>query len=147
MAHEEMTEEGNDAMTGVKKTLVLIVSDEPVLLESISRGLFLYGYDCVTARDVVGALEYVYGAKGETPDVLITDLMMPYMKGDELIRIVRAFRPRLPIIVIVGLKATPETERLEKSSIPVIRKPFDPEHLDRDIQALLESSRGDGSGR
>lgn len=135
-----------DGAHGRGKIRVLVVDDEPIQIESIARGLFLYGYEVSGAPDVAAALEHVYGRLAPAPDVIVTDLTMPRGTGFDLIKIVRAFSPALPIVVITGLNATPEAEELSREGIPVLAKPFDPAMLDRDIRAVL-AARGDGIAR
>lgn len=135
-----------DRPQGSGKIRVLVVDDEPVQIESIARGLFLYGYEVAGAPDVATALDHVQGRLSPTPDVVITDLTMPRGTGFDLIKIVRAFYPALPIVVITGLHATPEADELARAGIPVLAKPFDSAMLDRDIRAVL-AARGDRSIR
>lgn len=120
-----------------KKMKILIVDDEPHLLESISRGLFLYGYDSIKATHAGMAMELLNSEVGPNIDVLITDLTMPGKTGAELIELAHRTRPDLPVIVLSGLTLNPELEKLRKAGIPILQKPFDPETLNTIIQKLL----------
>ncbi|MBI5525264.1 MAG: response regulator [Deltaproteobacteria bacterium] len=141
--------EDNRDESAEPRVRVLVVDDEPVQLESIARGLRLYGYECVGAAGAFEAMDVLYGigGRGGGVDVLVTDLTMPRRSGNDLIKIVRAFRPDLPIVVITGLNPTPEIEEFERQGIPVIPKPFDAGKLDRDIRALLANVNDRGSAR
>jgi CheY-like chemotaxis protein len=68
-------------------TRVLLVDDEPELLEAWSFALEYAGYDVKRARNGLEALDLV---RQEIPDLLITDLMMPGMNGEDLCRAMRA---------------------------------------------------------
>ncbi len=120
-----------------KKMRILIVDDEPTLLESISRGLFLYGFDSIKATHAGMAMELLNSEIGPNIDVLITDLTMPGKSGAELIELAHCVRPNLPVIVISGLTLNPELEKLRKKGIPILQKPFDPETLNTMIRQLL----------
>jgi two-component system response regulator HydG len=78
---------------------VLIVDDEPDMVESCARILGRAGYQCLTTTDPEQALGLV---ESEGPDLLITDLKMPGLDGLELIRRSREHDPALSIIVITA---------------------------------------------
>ena len=78
---------------------VLIVDDEPDMVENCARILARVGYQCLTTTDPEHALGLV---ESEHPDLLITDLKMPGLDGMELIRRARRLDPALPIIVITA---------------------------------------------
>ena len=71
---------------------VLVVDDEEPVRKFVERVLREAGYQTATASDGPEALEVA--AKLETFDILVTDLMMPQMTGDELARRLRADRRR-----------------------------------------------------
>jgi CheY-like chemotaxis protein len=68
-------------------TRVLLVDDEPELLEAWSFALEYTGYEVERAR---GGREALLAMQRRIPDLLITDLMMPGMNGDDLCRTARA---------------------------------------------------------
>ena len=68
------------------KTKLLIVEDEPTLLETLKYSLERQGYDVVTASDGVRALS---SAREEKPDLMILDVMLPGLDGFEVCRILR----------------------------------------------------------
>jgi two-component system, NtrC family, response regulator HydG len=78
---------------------VLIVDDEPDMVENCARILARAGYQCLTTTDPEEALGLV---ESEHPDLLITDLKMPGLDGMELIRRARQLDAALPIIVITA---------------------------------------------
>ncbi|HET6367354.1 MAG TPA: sigma-54 dependent transcriptional regulator [Pseudomonadales bacterium] len=78
---------------------VLIVDDEPEMVENCARILARVGYQCLTTTDPGEALSLV---EAEHPDLLITDLKMPGFDGMELIRRSRQLDPALPIIVVTA---------------------------------------------
>jgi CheY-like chemotaxis protein len=78
---------------------LLVVDDDEAIREIISAMLTEQGYEIVTAEDGQQALELLPQFR---PHLLVTDLRMPRMAGDELVRIVRESFPQLPVIVVSG---------------------------------------------
>ena len=78
---------------------ILIVDDEPDMLENCSRILSRQGYTCTTAGDGTSALAIL---EREMPDLLLTDFKMPEMDGMALLRRAHEIDPALPVIMITG---------------------------------------------
>jgi DNA-binding NtrC family response regulator len=78
---------------------VLVVDDEPDMVENCARILKRAGYQCLTATDPNRALALV---DSERPDLLLTDLKMPGMDGMEVLRRAREMDPALPVILITA---------------------------------------------
>jgi CheY-like chemotaxis protein len=80
---------------------VLIAEDEAMVALSMSDLLESEGYEVTIAGDGAKALAIVRQL-GDELSVLLTDLNMPHMSGEELICALRAERPGLPVIVVTG---------------------------------------------
>jgi CheY-like chemotaxis protein len=80
---------------------VMVVDDEEALLELTADALRELGYEPVGFGSALTALEAFRTSPGDF-DVLITDLRMPGMSGDALIREARSVRPLLPVILVSG---------------------------------------------
>ncbi len=78
---------------------VLVVDDEPDMVENCARILKRAGYQCLAATDPHRALALV---DTERPDLLLTDLKMPGMDGMELLRRAHEVDPALPVILITA---------------------------------------------
>jgi len=78
---------------------VLVVDDEPDMVENCARILKRAGHQCLTATDPHQALGLV---ESERPGLLLTDLKMPGMDGMELLRRAHAVDPALPVILITA---------------------------------------------
>ena len=78
---------------------VLVLDDEPDMVENCARILKRAGYQCLTATDPQRALALV---DAERPDLLLTDLKMPGMDGMEVLRRARQMDPALPVILITA---------------------------------------------
>ncbi len=115
--------------------LVLVVDDEPVQLETMCRGLHLYGYGCIAASSADEALRLL---EVWPIAILITDLTMPTTSGFELIAEVRRRRLTLPLLAITGLALRPEVDDLRASGVRVLPKPFTPDELDAAVRDTLE---------
>jgi len=115
--------------------LILVVDDEPIQLETICRGLHLFGYRCVGAGDAEKALALL---DAWPIAILVTDLTMPTISGFELIAQVRRRQPALPLLAITGLALRPEIDDLRAHGVRVLQKPFTPDDLDQAIRETLE---------
>ena len=80
---------------------VLVAEDEALIALSLADLLEAEGYDVALAPDGADALDAARGM-GDALDVLVTDLNMPRMGGEDLIRELRAERPGLPVVVVTG---------------------------------------------
>jgi CheY-like chemotaxis protein len=78
---------------------VLIVDDEEVVRTFVQRVLREAGYETVTASDGPEAIDAV---RRMEPDLLLTDVHMPQMSGDELARQLRQTRPGLKVLYLTG---------------------------------------------
>ena len=96
---------GSDGSQQVSRTSpggrfrLLVVDDDEAIREIMSAMLTEQGYEIVTAEDGRRALELLPQFR---PHLVVTDLKMPRMAGDELVRIVREKFPQLPVIVVSG---------------------------------------------
>jgi DNA-binding NtrC family response regulator len=83
----------------VSRARLLIVDDEPDMVENCARILGRAGYDCLTATDPRRALGML---ESDRPDLLITDIKMPDVDGMELLRHARELDPAMPVIMITA---------------------------------------------
>ena len=106
---------------------VMVVDDEPDMVENCVRILKKAGYQCLTATDPRRALAQL---ESERPDLLLTDLKMPGMDGMELLRRARELDPALPVILITAF-ATIESavEAIKEGAFDYLPKNFSVEQL------------------
>jgi DNA-binding NtrC family response regulator len=109
------------------KARVLIVDDEPDMVDNCTRILGRTGYDCVTSTDPRRALDLL---ESEHPDVLLTDLKMPEVDGMTLLRRARELDPALPVIVVTAF-ATIESAvaAIKEGAFDYLPKNFSVEQL------------------
>lgn len=106
---------------------VLIVDDDPVSLHVLRATLEEVGFRVSAADRPSAALRHL---ESETPDLLITDLLMPEMNGLELVKVVRARAPETCCLVITGF-ATNETtvEAFRAGARDLLLKPINVEEV------------------
>src|SRR5260370_29139374 len=104
---------------------ILIVDDDPLMLELLERLLVADGHSVQSASN--GRDGVVIFEKGKF-DLVILDYEMPDVKGDELALLIKALAPDQPLIMITGFPETLTTNLLTDVDM-VIRKPFDPQEL------------------
>lgn len=113
---------------------VLVVDDEERILNFIRIKLRASGYDVLTARDGVRAIEQV---RTNEADAMVLDLVMPRKDGLKTLKEVRAIS-NIPIIVISARTTEMEKARnLHLPDVEILTKPFQPE----DLVARIESIR------
>jgi CheY-like chemotaxis protein len=82
------------------ETRILIVDDEPVVVEFVERVLETVGYQLMTATSGEQALDLC--RKRGVPHLLVTDMKMPRMEGDELASRLRQQEPDLKVLYLTG---------------------------------------------
>jgi signal transduction histidine kinase/ActR/RegA family two-component response regulator len=119
---------------------VLLVEDEPDLLETAEAMLHDLGYAVIRATDGPSALREV--ESGRVIDVLVTDLMMPGgVDGAALAHAARAVRPDLPVVIASGyLEASAAHTAVPHA--PVVRKPYSIEELSAALRVALMTAPG-----
>jgi CheY-like chemotaxis protein len=122
---------------------ILIADDDPDILEGITAILESRSYRLATARDGLQCLELI---RGETPDLLILDMLMPRMDGFAVIRELRA-NPAyagLPVIVLTTVVEDAAYRRYELETgmamdvHAYIEKPAPPDELLRQVSAIVD---------
>jgi DNA-binding response OmpR family regulator len=116
---------------------ILVVEDDPVILDLLTVNFELEGYTVVRAVDGVDGLEQ---ARAHRPDAVVTDVMMPKRSGIDLLRDLRA-DPELAYIPVVLLSAralaTDIRDGLAAGADDYITKPFEPDDLVVRVEKLL----------
>jgi DNA-binding NtrC family response regulator len=119
----------------IKKT-VLVVDDEELIRELLYD--ILEGqYNVLLAEDGEKGLELFYENQ-EKVDAVITDLIMPKLRGDKLLEKIRAIKPELPVIIITGFEKEIDVVKiLKEPKVAFINKPFDIEQLLSELSGLI----------
>ncbi len=119
------------------KSRVLVADDDPSTRALINMALQEAGYDCVLAADGRSALEQ---ARAMRPDLVVLDVGMPFMTGDEVQRELRR-DPRtryIPVVFVTAKRTTAEmAARLRNGADDYVAKPFDVDELVARIESAL----------
>ncbi len=109
--------------------LILIVDDEENIRKVAEATLIRFGYQVVTATDGTDALA-LYSQQNNKIDVVLTDLAMPYMDGNALIRTLRKLDPNIKVIAMSGLISEEQTAELKTLGVvDFLSKPYTAETL------------------
>ncbi len=117
---------------------VLVVEDEPTLLETLEYNLTRQGYEVCTAADGPTALEV---ARRERPDLIVLDVMLPGLDGLEVCRILRR-EMNVPVLMLTALDdEVDKVVGLEVGADDYMTKPFSMRELLARVKALLRRVR------
>jgi two-component system response regulator HydG len=116
--------------------LVLLVDDEAPNLESLSRIFAKEGLRVATASSGAGALEVI---RRERPKVVVTDLMMPGMSGEELLRAVKAIAPEIEVVLMTAYGTVEAAvSAMKEGAYDFITKPVKRHAIVRSVRQALE---------
>lgn len=125
-------------------TKILVIDDEPSIINLVTAYLKPEGYEVYTASDGNAGLK---SARAFKPDLIILDLMLPGMDGIELLSILRR---ESDVYVIMLTARTDETDKIVGLSVGAddyVTKPFSPRELVARVKAALRRIKtGTGSG-
>ena len=116
-------------MPGKKKPKVLVVDDERVIADTLAIILNQHGYDASAVYTGTGAVER---ARQLSPDLIISDVIMPDMNGIEAAIRIRDFLPSCKILLFSGQAATAdllENARAQGHEFEILAKPVHPQDL------------------
>lgn len=121
------------------KGKVLVIDDAPDTLEIIQTLLRYEGYDVITA---LTGEEGVKKADEEKPEVILLDINLPGIDGNEALRRIRQINPNQCVVMLTAF-ATVENaiQALKEGASDFLKKPFENEHLIHIVNQTLEKSR------
>ena len=114
---------------------LLIIDDEPMLLDLMCRYLGRLGYEIEAHAKVDDALAR-FEADPDGFAMVITDLSLPTLSGEEVIAQVRRIRPGLPAIISSGYPYQPN-----EANVGFLQKPFLPHMLSEAVEKGLKPER------
>ena len=121
---------------------ILLVDDEPEILEICRDYIKASGFDVVTAKDGAQGLS---AARREKPDLIVLDVMMPEMDGLDLCRHLRR-DGNVPIIMLTArVEETDKIVGLELGADDYMTKPFSPRELVARVKVVLRRVSGDAA--
>jgi DNA-binding NtrC family response regulator len=111
---------------------LLLVDDEPTLLQLLKRYLERQGHDVETFESAEKALE-AFDADPQRYDLVITDLTLPGLSGAEMLERMRVKNPKLPAVISSGYPYEPQLKGVE-----FLQKPFLPQMLAEQVSTMLQ---------
>jgi two-component system, OmpR family, response regulator RegX3 len=122
---------------------IMVVEDEPALVDALEFGLASEGFDVVSVTDGAAALAVF---ERERPDLVLLDLMLPSLPGTEVCKRIRAVS-RAPIIMLTAKDTEiDKVVGLELGADDYVTKPFSMRELVARIRAVLRRGNGPHDG-
>ena len=125
----------SDGIDRGRKVKILVVDDESVIAETVVEILKQEGFDAMAASNSSAAIEL---ASSWTPDIVLSDVIMPHVNGIEMGIKIRESVPDCKIILFSGQAATVdllEQAREQGHRFEMLAKPIRPDHLVAIIRA------------
>ena len=118
---------------------ILVVDDEEAIREVVSTMLESKGYHCTTVPNGRAAQEQV---KRFTPDLVLSDMIMPEMDGIKLLEWMRQYDPEVPVIMVTAIHdISTALESIRRGAYDYILKPFEKDQLFLGVGRALEHRR------
>ncbi|MBI4681773.1 MAG: response regulator [Nitrospirae bacterium] len=136
------------------KAHILVVDDEPLVLNSLSGLLREFGYSVTSCKNAADALDCF---QKDVTDIVLTDIKMPQISGIELLAKIHAVRKDMPVILMTAYaQMDMAVAGIKHGAFDFIIKPYEPEYLlysiekavkyntllqmDKDYRRVLEST-------
>lgn len=117
------------------KKRILIIEDNPMVVKSLEFKLLKDGYTVIISEDGRDAMEKL---KTEHFDLILTDLMLPFISGRQIIEYIKKNIPQLPIIVLsTSTQDDIITDAFTMGVDDFITKPFSPNELSLRVRRTL----------
>jgi DNA-binding response OmpR family regulator len=115
--------------------VILVIEDEPGIVDFLERGLAVYGFEVRSAFDGVSGTEQTIL---EDVDLVVLDLRLPGRGGLEVLTLLRQAKPTLPVIVLTALDDVGDrVAALDAGAVDYLTKPFSLRELVARIRAHL----------
>ncbi len=117
---------------------ILIVDDEPDVIDLVRNRLEANNYEVISAKD---GHDGIKKAQQQNPDLIVMDIMMPNMTGGDAVKILQSDEntKNIPVIFLTAVSEGLENSRInvDKKFYATIGKPFKPEELLTRVQKAL----------
>jgi CheY-like chemotaxis protein len=131
--------------TGTER--ILVVDDEPTIVDLAEQNLSRLGYTVSGHTSSVKALED-FRSRGSEIDLVITDMTMPNMTGIQLVIELSKIKKDIPIILCTGYSLLlPEENEAKKLGVrKILMKPVDRQEMAKSVREVLDEARTKGEG-
>lgn len=118
---------------------ILVVDDDPYVLESISTLLREYGYNVYTSQNAPDAFKLVQKVAF---DVVLTDIKMPQVTGIELLQNIHSFNQQIPVILMTAFaELDVAVDAIKRGAFDFITKPYNPDYLLHSMEKAVKYTR------
>ena len=118
---------------------ILVVDDEEAIREVVSTMLESKGYRCTAVSNGRAAQDQV---KRSTPDLVLSDMIMPEMDGIKLLEWLRQYDPEVPVIMVTAIHdISTALEAIRRGAYDYILKPFEKDQLYLGVNRALQHRR------
>jgi DNA-binding response OmpR family regulator len=117
---------------------ILVIEDNPMVIKSLEFKLKKDGHEVLIAKDGREAMKFLKDAQF---DLILTDLMLPFVTGKELICYIKKNSPKTPIIVLsTSTQENIITDAFDMGVDDFITKPFSPNELSLRVKRFLNKA-------
>lgn len=123
---------------------VLIVEDDPVLREALAETMTIAGHTYITAKDGKEALTLL---DLHNPAVVLTDIRMDKLDGNELLNAIQKTRPGLPVILMTAYGSVEDAvTAIRHGAVDYLQKPFSAQILTEKVGKYIKTDDDDDNG-
>ncbi|HWD84389.1 MAG TPA: response regulator transcription factor [Solirubrobacteraceae bacterium] len=127
-----------ETATTARAGVILVVEDEPGIVDFLKRGLGSYGYEVLTALDGLTGTDQ---ALTQSVDLVVLDLMLPGRSGLDVLATIRQTKPSLPVIALTARSDLDDrVAGLDAGLVDYLVKPFSLRELAARIRAQLRAA-------
>jgi putative two-component system response regulator len=114
-------------MSPEDKSYILVVDDDPYVLESVSHLLHEYGYHVIACKSGEEAVSQLIKANIH---LVLTDIKMPGMSGIDLLAKIHDMNPKMPVILMTGYaELDMAIHAIKKGAFDFVTKPYNPDYI------------------
>ncbi|MBW2578533.1 MAG: response regulator [Deltaproteobacteria bacterium] len=118
--------------------VILVVDDDDYILQAVYVSLESYGYSVLLANSGAAAIQ-IFEERSEQIDLVLLDMLMPGMSGEETYRALRAIRHDVKVLLSTGFAPDEAAQRFTDEGLAgFLRKPYDPDQLAGEVQRIIE---------
>ena len=122
----------------IKHNTILVVDDDPYVLESIATLLRAFGFTVNTCDNANSAIQEI---QRTAIDVVLTDIKMPVLTGVDLLGMIHKFDPQVPVILMTAYaELDVAVDAIKKGAFDFITKPYNADYLIHTIEKAVKYS-------